>query len=58
MELEYYKVEKQAKHKRFACPHNNGVLCSVKDCINCGWHPMVAKLRTEKLNQKLKEAEA
>lgn len=56
MELQYIKVEKQNRYKTFVCPHNKEVQCSVKNCINCGWHPKVEKYRMEKIQQKMKEA--
>lgn len=54
MELEYYKVDPNYKKERqFVCPHNNGVLCSVKNCNQCGWHPTTAKIRFDKIIKHL-----
>lgn len=54
MELQYYKVDPNYKKERqFECPHNNGVLCSVKNCVSCGWHPNVAKIRLDKIIKQL-----
>ena len=54
MELKYYKVDPNYhKERQFICPHNNGVQCSVKNCINCGWHPNVAKYRLEKIRKAM-----
>ena len=50
MELEYYKVDPNyKKERRFICPHNEGVKCSVKNCITCGWHPETAKKRLDNI---------
>lgn len=49
MELEYYKVVQQ-NQKPFVCPHNEACICTKKNCIRCGWHPIVAKYRIDKLN--------
>lgn len=54
MVLEYYKVDPNYKKERqIVCPHNDGVLCEVKNCINCGWHPAVAKYRLENIRKEL-----
>lgn len=53
MKLEYVKVANYKKD--FSCPHNSGVRCDEKMCYNCGWNPTVAKLRLEKIRQKLAE---
>lgn len=37
------------KKRFFPCPHNKEVMCSVKKCFNCGWHPNVAKYRLDKI---------
>jgi hypothetical protein len=50
MILEYYKVDPNYKKERtFDCPHNAGVICEVKQCNRCGWHPTVAKIRLERI---------
>lgn len=54
MELQYYKVDPNYKKERqFVCPHNNGVMCDVKKCNSCGWHPNVAKIRLDKIIKQL-----
>ncbi len=55
MELEYYKVTKQVK-KPTVCPHNEGCQCITKDCYHCGWNPVVAKIRADRLQRKRTEA--
>ena len=53
MELEYYKVDPNyKKERRFTCPHNEGVRCSVKNCHRCGWHPATAKRRRDNIQGK------
>lgn len=47
MTLEYVKVASYTKGG--VCPHNNAVLCAVKNCYHCGWHPKVEKIRKDKL---------
>ena len=49
MDLQYVPVRYYEKAKSYACPHNEGCACSVKQCHRCGWHPKVAKARMEKL---------
>lgn len=54
MELQYIKVDPNYKKEReFTCPHNSQVVCSVKNCINCGWHPKVAHYRLEKIRKAM-----
>lgn len=43
------------KQKQFTCPHNEGVVCSLKRCYTCGWNPDVEKRRKEKIRQRRKE---
>jgi hypothetical protein len=31
------------------CQYNEGVGCLVRDCENCGWNPLVEKMRKELL---------
>lgn len=49
MELEYVKVTKYYKPKRFVCPYNGACWCTQKICRACGWNPKVAQRRKEKL---------
>ena len=50
MVLEYYKVDPNYKKEtQFVCPHNNGVMCDVKNCYHCGWNPIVSKIRLDKI---------
>ena len=58
MELKYYKVEKQAKPYSYDCPYNEGCSCTTKDCYNCGWNPIVAKIRMAKLMHGSREVTA
>ena len=54
MPIEYYKVDPNYKKERyFVCPHNDGVMCSVKKCIDCGWHPTTAKIRLGKIRKAM-----
>jgi hypothetical protein len=40
------------------CPHNGGVACTDKrNCDKCGWNPIVAEERTERIKQELEERE-
>ena len=48
MKLEYVKVTKYDR-KPTVCPHNSACRCTVKDCYNCGWNPVVAKMRIKNL---------
>lgn len=36
------------------CPHNDAVICNYKEkpCALCGWNPLVAKARIEKITKK------
>lgn len=47
MKLEYVKVANYTKDT--GCPHNNALLCEVKNCKRCGWNPIVAKRRLDKI---------
>lgn len=59
MELQYYKVDPNYKKERqFVCPHNDGVMCSVKNCYHCGWHPTTAKIRLAKIIKERSNANA
>jgi hypothetical protein len=49
---------KRGRYDKLVCPHNKYVCCEKKDCINCGWNPMVAKMRSANLKQKLGVAKA
>ena len=55
--MEYYKVDPNYKKEQsFVCPHNDGVMCSVKDCYHCGWNPRVSRYRLNKiLRERAKE---
>jgi hypothetical protein len=54
MVLEYYKVdERYQRVKPFECPHNNGVVCTMKNCTSCGWHPNVASVRLDKIRKDM-----
>lgn len=35
------------------CPHNSEVVCTVKEkpCALCGWNPLVAKARLERITK-------
>ena len=48
MKLEYVKTASYTKGP-FVCPHNEGCMCTQKQCNTCGWHPAVAKSRMERL---------
>ena len=52
IQLEYAKVAHYKKDMR--CPHNDALICEIKNCGKCGWHPNVAKRRDEKIMKKLK----
>lgn len=41
------------KERYFACPHNDGVMCTCKNCIECGWHPTTAKIRLDKIRKEM-----
>ena len=47
MKLEYVKVANYKKN--LSCPHNKELVCDTKMCKRCGWNPVVAKMRMEKL---------
>lgn len=53
MELEYIKVEKQDKKYGYDCPYNEGCRCPKPDCYSCGWNPIVAKMRMDKIMEVL-----
>ena len=31
------------------CPHNDTIVCHTRRCGECGWNPVVAKRRTERI---------
>lgn len=35
--------------EEFQCPHNNMIVCQVRRCGECGWNPVVARRRTERI---------
>ena len=45
----YHKFK--TKDRYFTCPHNEGVECAKekKKCHRCGWNPVVAKCRKNRL---------
>lgn len=50
MTLEYYKVDPNYKKEcSFKCPNNAYVACTQKNCYHCGWNPIVAKMRMDKI---------
>ena len=51
IKLEYVKVASYEK-KPVVCQYNEGCQCTVKSCYNCGWNPVVAKMRLDKLQEK------
>ena len=50
MKLEYVKVAKYIKPT--VCKYNEGCRCTTRDCYNCGWNPIVAKMRIEKIKKQ------
>lgn len=49
MALEYVKVAQYEKD--FSCPNNEAVVCDVKKCKVCGWNPIVAKKRLDRVKR-------
>lgn len=49
-------IEWERKNRRWICPYANFVSCTVRNCKVCGWHPDVAKARSEAIEKKRKEA--
>lgn len=47
MKLEYVPVAHYEKD--LSCPHNNALVCDTKKCKSCGWNPVVAKRRMDKI---------
>lgn len=47
MKLEYVKTANYTKDTN--CPHNCALLCEVKTCYRCGWNPIVAQKRLDKI---------
>lgn len=42
---------------RWQCPYNENVSCNVRECNKCGWHPEVAKARSEEIKRKFMAVE-
>ena len=40
---------KELKKADSDCPHNDGLVCTVKNCDTCGWNPKVASRRLSML---------
>lgn len=53
MKLEYVKVANYKKD--LGCPHNNALVCDVKKCKSCGWNPIVAERRMNKIQGRKSE---
>ena len=51
IKLEYVKTASYEK-KSTVCKYNEGCQCAVKNCYNCGWNPVVAKMRLDKIQGK------
>lgn len=49
MVLEYVKITGYTKDTK--CPYNDACRCTVKNCKRCGWNPVVAERRLEKLRK-------
>ena len=39
-----------------SCQYNDWVACGGDDCTNCGWNPVVEKMRKELLDERLSTA--
>lgn len=37
------------ENSKWLCPYNEGCACRNRVCINCGWHPQVAKKRRKEI---------
>jgi hypothetical protein len=40
-------MAKRARTANSGCPHNEGLICTSRQCDSCGWNPDVAKMRSE-----------
>lgn len=50
MKLEYVPVANYTKNT--GCPYNDTLRCEVKNCKRCGWNPVVAQQRIDKILRK------
>ena len=53
IKLEYVKVASYTKQT--VCHNNDAVRCDAKNCYNCGWNPVVAKMRLDKFRVRKAE---
>jgi hypothetical protein len=42
------------KEKRWECPYHGFVSCKVRNCVECGWNPEIAKARSVDYERKLR----
>ena len=47
IKLEYKPVASYTKGR--SCPHNDALICDCKNCYYCGWNPIVAQKRSERI---------
>lgn len=45
----YWRQVNGVGKKSPGCIFNEGVACEVHQCLNCGWHPRVERIRKEAL---------
>lgn len=49
-----FEVEQMEKPipEELRCPYNDTIVCQTHRCGECGWNPVVAKRRTERILRK------
>jgi hypothetical protein len=38
---------------KWACPYNEGVSCTTRKCVGCGWNPSVDRRRREQMMSRM-----